>query len=870
MGASQSTSSSITTPGRKYDVFLSFRGEDIRYSFKAHLSDALSRTQIDFFVDDILNRGDEIWPALSKAIERSSISLVIFSELYTKSKWCLRELVKILECKKTNGQIVIPVFYQVNPSDVRKQTGPFQDATLNHENVSQEEKQMWKAALTEASNLSGWHSSVIRDESRLVNEVIKDVLKKLNEISTSSDYEGLVGINSRIEKVKSFLCFEMLDFRVVGIWGMGGIGKTTTAEAIFDQISSQFEGCCFLANVRESEKCGRLVDIRDKGLSKILGESINLSTPNIPLYIKRRLQMKKVLIVLDDVNNSKQIEMLAGGLDRFGRGSRVIITTRDRQLLSNFGVDFIYEADLFKYHEALQLFCKHAFKRDYPPDDFMMFTERVVNYAKGNPLALKVVGSSLHQKSKQDWESALHKLSKIPNPKIHNLLRINYDILDNEEKDIFLDVACFFKGETRDFVTRILNECYFSMQYGLSVLVDKSLVTISFDDRIEIHDLLQEMGWDVVRQESNKQGKRSRLHDHEDVHLVLRRNTGTEAVKGISLDMYYIENMSMCSQVFEKMSHIRFLKFYRRNQCSSVYLPHGLNYLPDELRYLRWDGYPLEVLPSNLSLEYLVELDLSYSKIKQLWEGRKHAPKLKRLILSYSLHLIGIPDLSNSPCLEIINLKCCKSLLDISWSIQHLNNLRHLYLESCKSLTEFSQEVRFESLITLDLSFCSNLTKFPQISGNIKELYLRETAIREVPSSIERLTGLFVLDLSNCTRLEHICSSICKLKSLEDIDLSGTAIKELPSSIIALKKLGRLQLSRCRGLAFPSLSGSLSSLRELLLNNCNLMVIPKDIGCLSLLEKLELRGNHFECLPESMKQLSMLRKLYLNDCNMLQ
>ncbi|KAK0578253.1 hypothetical protein LWI29_007518 [Acer saccharum] len=348
---------------------------------------------------------------------------------------------------------------------------------------------------------------------------------------------------------------------------------------------------------------------------------------------------------------------------------------------------------------------------------------------------------------------------------------------------------------------------------------------------------------------------------------------GTEAVKGIFLNMSIIQNtnLKLDSQVFKKMHNVRFLKFYRWKNYSPVRLPRGLKYLPDELRYLHWVGYPSKVLPSNLSLENLIELNLSHSKVERLWEGKKHAPKLKRLILSYSERLTMIPDLSESPCLEVINLKNCESLLDISLSIQGLKNLRYLYLEGCKSLRGFARNVHFESLITLDLSFCSNLMKFPQVSGIIKELNLRWTGIKEVPSAIENLTGVSVLDLSDCKKLKIISANICKLDSLEDINLSGTVIRELSmSSVLGMKKLKKFQLSECRGLKIPSLSGSLCSLRELLLNNCHLMEIPEDIGCLSSLERLELDGNDFGSLPKSMKQLSMLRELYVNDCNKLQ
>ncbi|KAI9185668.1 hypothetical protein LWI28_009439 [Acer negundo] len=922
MGASSSTCSSSTTTTdheRKYDVFLSFRGEDSTSdSFKSHLCGALSQKHIETFVDDDkLKRGDEISPALFKAIEESKISVVIFSEDYASSKWCLRELAEIIRFKKMNKQIVIPVFYQVNPSDVRKQTGRFKDAFAKHKQVSGEELQKWREALTEASNLSGFDSSVTRPESRLVDEIVKDVLKKLNVMFASTDFRGLVGIDSRIEKVKSLLCMEMLDFRVVGIWGMGGIGKTTIAEAVFNQISCQFEGCCcFVANVREeSENCGGLVLLRDKVLSQILGENINLGTPHILSIVKRRLQSKKVIIVLDDVNSLKQIEILAGGLDQFGPGSRVIITTRDKQLLLNFVAAYnIYEVEALDKREALQLFYNCAFKEDHVPEDFMVFACRAVDYAKGNPLALKVLGSSLYRKGKQDWESALHKLNKISNPEIHNILRIGYDALDREEKNIFLDIACFFKGEYRNHVIELLNSCYSSVQAGVSVLVDKSLITMPTSE-INMHDLLQEMCWEIVHQEAfNKPGERSRLHRHEDVCQVLKRNTGTEAVKGLLLDMSKIKNIDLSSQAFENMCNIRFLKVYdwtrsaeEHTNISKVHLPYGLNYLPDKLRYFHWRGYPSKVLPSKFSLDHLVELDLFDSNVEQLWEGKQNVPLLKRLILGHSQQLTRIPDLSGSPYLEVIDLIDCRSLLEISSSIKHLNNLNYLRLEGCKSLGSFSRDVHFESIKILDLSLCINLMKFPQISGIIKVLTLKGSQIEEVPSSVESLTSLSTLDVSDCSRLKHISINICKLKSLrslnlkncsklecfpeileamerlETLDLSGTAIKELPPSIKHLNGLLYLFMRGCKNLEMlPSSISNLASLIELDLSDCSkLDKFPLNMGNLKSLENLSAGRGVESRLPSSTTCLRYLRVfgicsglsfslnyLCLNNCNL--
>ena len=156
-------SSSSNTSKFKHDVFLSFRGEDTRYNFTSHLHKALRDKQIQTYIDDKLNRGDEISPSLLKAIEESKISVIIFSKDYASSRWCLQELVKILECKKSYGQIVIPVFYNVVPSDVRNRTGTFGDAFTKHDQQqSLDQVQRWKDALKEAANLSGWHSSTIK------------------------------------------------------------------------------------------------------------------------------------------------------------------------------------------------------------------------------------------------------------------------------------------------------------------------------------------------------------------------------------------------------------------------------------------------------------------------------------------------------------------------------------------------------------------------------------------------------------------------------------------------------------------------------------------------------------------------------------
>jgi hypothetical protein len=159
--AFQGASSSSSSTGRwTYDVFLSFRGEDTRHNFTSHLYRNLLQKGIDTFMDDEeLRSGEEISSSLLKAIEQSRISIVVFSQTYASSRWCLDELLKILECKEEKGQIVLPVFFKVDPSDVRHQKNSFETSLAKHEERFKNDikVQRWKAALKQVANLSGWH-----------------------------------------------------------------------------------------------------------------------------------------------------------------------------------------------------------------------------------------------------------------------------------------------------------------------------------------------------------------------------------------------------------------------------------------------------------------------------------------------------------------------------------------------------------------------------------------------------------------------------------------------------------------------------------------------------------------------------------------
>ncbi|KAH9726220.1 ADP-ribosyl cyclase/cyclic ADP-ribose hydrolase [Citrus sinensis] len=797
---------------KKYDVFVSFRGEDTRDNFTSHLYSALCRQNIQTFIDDQLNRGDEISESLVNAIEASAISVIVFSEGYASSRWCLDELVKILECKKDYVQIVIPVFYRVDPSDVRNQTGSFGDSFSKLEErlkVNTEKLQTWRNALKEAASLSGFHSLNNRCESELTNEVVNHILKRLlDEVFQPRDNKNqLVGVESTVEEIESLLGVESKDVYALGIWGIGGIGKTAIARAIFDKISGDFEGSCFLENVRdESQRPGGYACLRQKLLSNLLKDK------NVMPYIDlnfRRLSRMKVLIVFDDVTCFSQLESLIGSLDWLTPVSRIIITTRNKQVLRNWGVRKIYEMKALEYHHAIELFSRHAFKQNHPDVGYEELSSKVMKYAQGVPLALKVLGCFLHKREKEVWESAIDKLQRILHPSILEVLKISYDDLDDKEKSIFLDVACFFQGEHVNPIMKFFNASGFYPEIGISVLVDKSLIAIDSHKKITMHDLLQELGREIVRQESINPKNRSRLWHHEDIYEVLTYNTGTEKIEGICLDMSRVKEIHLNPNTFTKMRKLRFLKFYSssfngENKCKVSYL-QDLGFA--EVKYLHWHGYPLKSLPSN---------------IEQLWNGVKHYSKLNQLI--------------HGACKKLIAKTPNPTL------IPHLNKLVILNLRGSKSLKSLPAGIfNLEFLTELDLSGCSKLKRLPEISsGNVGQLFLSGTAIEELPSSFELLLRLWLLDLSDCKRLKSLPSSLCKLKSLGVLILRGCSnLQRLPECLGQLSSPLILNLAKTNIDRIPESIIQLFMLRYILLSYCERFEFVQkppflERGCLAL------------------------------------
>lgn len=331
-----------------------------------------------------------------------------------------------------------------------------------------------------------------------------------------------------MDEVKSRLNHGSDDLvHMVGIWGAGGIGKSTIARAVYNSISDQFDGfCCFLEDVRENSRKYGLVHLQEMVLFQIFGDKEIMlgSLSNGKSIMEKRLCSQKVLLVLDDVDQKEQLQAIVGEPNWLCSGSRVIITTRDIGSLRHQEVKRTYEVEELSDNEARQLLTWNAFKADKVDTRYTTILDRAMCYASRLPLALEVIGSNLFGKGEEECKLTLDRYDQYTNKKINDILKVSYDSLEEDEKNVFLDIACCFGGYKLSDVENILHAHHGSpIRLGIESLIEKSLIKID-DYLVTLHQLIRDMGRDIVRQESQEPAERSRLWLWEEVVQVLEQN----------------------------------------------------------------------------------------------------------------------------------------------------------------------------------------------------------------------------------------------------------------------------------------------------------------------------------------------------------
>ncbi|XLR13539.1 hypothetical protein S83_041477 [Arachis hypogaea] len=870
----------------KYDVFVSFRGET-RFNFTDHLYAALQRHGIFAFRDDTkLEKGGLISAGLLKAIEGSQVLIVVFSINYASSTWCLQELAKIADCIETPGQRVLPVFYDVSPTEVRRQSGNYEKAFMKHEErfkddaEKMEQVRRWRAALTQVANLSGWDVKKDKSQSAEIENIVKVVTNIVSPKPSSSLSDDIVGMHSplhELEKLLLLLSDDDVRVRVVGICGMGGIGKSTLATILYGKISHQYDSSCFVDDVSRIYGDYGPLGVQKQLLCQAFMQE-NFSICNLSLannLIQTRLCHRKVLLVLDNVDEGIQLEKLAIKRERLGRGSRIIIVSRDEHILREYGADEVFKVPLLNDENALQLFCRKAFKCNHVAKDYESLTDSALKYANGLPLAIKVLGSFLFGRDVSEWSSALIRLKEKPTKDIMDVLRISFDALDDMEKEIFLDIACFFPFKREEYVKEILRIRGFYPDIGIRILIDKSLITIFDGWEIVMHDLLRELGRSIVREKSPHEPRKwSRLWNQKDLSNVLRENKIAENLEAIVLREFCIYREELPVEALSQMSNLKLLIILSLTE--NLSFSGCLHFLSNELGYLEWESYPFTCLPSSFQPNKLVKLILDYSNIKELWKGIKDLPNLTHIALRGSHNLVKIPNLSQAPNLEELNLEGCVKLVHLHPSVGSLQKLHSLNLENCKSLVKIPILSRTSNLKKLKLAGCDKLVHLDASIGSLEKLRFLNLEncknLVSIPNCIFRLNSLQNLNLSGCSKLFRY-QLLEKPRQSEQLNSGQSVQSHMTSSICkTLTRPLHFLSSRRRSNSVGSLVPSLSRfpvLTSLDISFCNLVQIPEAIGQLHCLEDLNIGGNNIVALPHCIKELPKLRKLNLEYCKHL-
>ncbi|ANM69004.1 target of AVRB operation1 [Arabidopsis thaliana] len=869
-----------------HPVFLSFRGEDVRKGLLSHIQKEFQRNGITPFIDNEMKRGGSIGPELLQAIRGSKIAIILLSRNYGSSKWCLDELVEIMKCREELGQTVMTVFYDVDPSDVRKQKGDF-GKVFKKTCVGRPEEmvQRWKQALTSAANILGEDSRNWENEADMIIKISKDVSDVLS-FTPSKDFDEFVGIEAHTTEITSLLQLDLEEVRMIGIWGPAGIGKTTISRVLYNKLFHQFQLGAIIDNikVRYPRPCHDEYSAKLQLQKELLSQMINQKDMVVPHLgvAQERLKDKKVLLVLDDVDGLVQLDAMAKDVQWFGLGSRIIVVTQDLKLLKAHGIKYIYKVDFPTSDEALEIFCMYAFGEKSPKVGFEQIARTVTTLAGKLPLGLRVMGSYLRRMSKQEWAKSIPRLRTSLDDDIESVLKFSYNSLAEQEKDLFLHITCFFRRERIETLEVFLAKKSVDMRQGLQILADKSLLSLNLGN-IEMHNLLVQLGLDIVRKQSiHKPGKRQFLVDTEDICEVLTDDTGTRTLIGIDLELSgVIEGViNISERAFERMCNLQFLRFHHPygDRCHDIlYLPQGLSHISRKLRLLHWERYPLTCLPPKFNPEFLVKINMRDSMLEKLWDGNEPIRNLKWMDLSFCVNLKELPDFSTATNLQELRLINCLSLVELPSSIGNATNLLELDLIDCSSLVKLPSSIgNLTNLKKLFLNRCSSLVKLPSSFGNVtslKELNLSGcSSLLEIPSSIGNIVNLKKVYADGCSSLVQLPSSIGNNTNLKELHLLNcSSLMECPSSMLNLTRLEDLNLSGCLSLVkLPSI-GNVINLQSLYLSDCSsLMELPFTIENATNLDTLYLDGcsNLLE-LPSSIWNITNLQSLYLNGCSSL-
>ncbi|CAI0441509.1 unnamed protein product [Linum tenue] len=547
---------------------------------------------------------------------------------------------------------------------------------------------------------------------------------------------------------------------------------------------------------------------------------------------------------------------------------------------------------------SLQLFNRHAFGIDHEPaEEQAPLSKEFVKLAAGLPLAIKVIGSLLYRRDEVFWKAKLIELVEVGPTKVHEILKISYNELTHHEKQIFLDIACYFVGEDKELPIYMWGGCKFHPETAISTLIFRALLKVDEKNRFCMHDHIRDLGRAIVNEEDvERPGNRSRpILCSEDALSMLKN--GEVCVNYLILSTFTFHFHS--NKEVEKLSRLRYLEVRGGRLVGDF-----SGSLPN-MHWLRL--HMCRSVPTNLNLKELIILDLynckicKLSKLKTLSLSNSEAePFGSVVVLPSSLNSLRVGfcgSLERLPNLGNLNNLMELSLLDVGvYEIRGLGELRMLETMSIRKAPNLSNLDGLQSLLLLKklkIYGCPALEKLPSVANlsNLHRLYIRSCQlISEIQSLAPLRQNLTSLEIDGCPRLDIYLSCLdvhSNLKqimvykftemtevrgleglasSLESLGLSCcNSIQKLPD-VSGLKKLADLRVHRCPRLTQLDGVEMLESLQRLVVSDCNSVSTLPDLSRLKKLSFLNIS----ECTNlvdvPGLERLESLQELTMTCC----